>query len=180
MESASREWPSPRKAVAQYKAGAPKAPALPCGRGPALARSPSRALLLYREVAGDHMARLDLPQQRLFHRAFLAGAFAAGTEAAAARRVDRAWQLPLVKLLFPHHGLARIGHGKCLQQQLGIVMPRPLENGLAIGNLDDIAKIHHRDPVGDMVDHREIVRDEEIGQAEPFLQIEQEIAHPSL
>ncbi len=32
--------------------------------------------------------------------------------------------------------------------------------------LDDAAEIHHRDPVADMRDHGEVVRDEQIGEAE--------------
>ena len=41
--------------------------------------------------------------------------------------------------------------------------------------LDDPAEIHHRDAVGDVLHHREIVRDEDVGEAEPVLQIAQQI-----
>ena len=37
--------------------------------------------------------------------------------------------------------------------------------------LDDAAEIHHRDAVGDVLHHREIVRDEDVGEAEPLLQV---------
>ena len=34
---------------------------------------------------------------------------------------------------------------------------------------------HHRDAVGDVIDHREVVRDEQIGEPELFLQINQQV-----
>ena len=42
-------------------------------------------------------------------------------------------------------------------------------------DLDDAAEIHHGDPVADMLDHREIVRDEQIGQPELVLQVHQQV-----
>ena len=41
--------------------------------------------------------------------------------------------------------------------------------------LDDAAEIHHRDAVGDVLHHREVVRDEDIGEPEPPLQVAQQI-----
>ena len=43
--------------------------------------------------------------------------------------------------------------------------------------LDDVAAAHHGDRVGDVVDHREIVRDEQVGQAEGALQVLEEVEH---
>ena len=37
------------------------------------------------------------------------------------------------------------------------------------------AEIHHRDPVGDVLHHGEIMRDEDVGKAEPVLQVAQQI-----
>ena len=39
----------------------------------------------------------------------------------------------------------------------------------------DLAEIQHDDAVADMAHHREIVRDEQIGQAEPLLQVDQQV-----
>ena len=39
-------------------------------------------------------------------------------------------------------------------------------------DLDDLAEIHHRDAIGDMLDHSQIVRDEQVGEAEFLLQVE--------
>jgi hypothetical protein len=45
-------------------------------------------------------------------------------------------------------------------------MQRPRENPLLGPLLDRAAEIHDQHVVGDMAHHREIVRDEEIGQAQ--------------
>ena len=49
-------------------------------------------------------------------------------------------------------------------------MRRPLEHLVHVADLDDPAEIHHRDPVGDVAHHRQIVRDEQVRQAELGLQ----------
>ena len=54
-------------------------------------------------------------------------------------------------------------------------MQRVAEQHFARRELDDAAAAHHRDPVGDVVDHRQIVRDEQIGEAELLLQVLQQI-----
>ena len=43
--------------------------------------------------------------------------------------------------------------------------------------LDDAAEVHHADAIGDVVDHREVVRDEEIGEAHPLLQVAHQVQH---
>jgi len=43
-------------------------------------------------------------------------------------------------------------------------MTGPGEDNSFVGGLDDAPEIHHRDAVADMLDHREVVRDEKIGQ----------------
>ena len=42
-------------------------------------------------------------------------------------------------------------------------------------DLDDLAAIHHGDPVGEMRDDRDVVRDEEVRDAEPVAQIGQQV-----
>ena len=41
--------------------------------------------------------------------------------------------------------------------------------------LDDVSHIHHGDAVGDVFDHREVVRDEKIGEAELVLKVLQQV-----
>src|SRR5712691_5780753 len=56
-------------------------------------------------------------------------------------------------------------------------MARACEQGLVRCDLDDMAEIHDRDRVGDVPDYREIVRDEDVGEPQPPLQVAQEIEH---
>ena len=44
-----------------------------------------------------------------------------------------------------------------------------------VGDLDDLAEVHHGDPVADVADHREVVRDEDVGEAELALQIGEQV-----
>ena len=46
---------------------------------------------------------------------------------------------------------------------------------MCCGGLDDLAEIHHRDAVGDVLDHGEIVRDEDVGELQPVLQVAQQV-----
>ena len=56
-------------------------------------------------------------------------------------------------------------------------MLRMLVDRLAVADLDDAAEVHDRDPVGDLADHREVVRDEDVGQVEVRLQVAQQVQH---
>ena len=47
--------------------------------------------------------------------------------------------------------------------------------GLALGQLDDRAEVHHRDAVADVADHAEVVGDEQVGQAELALQVREQV-----
>ena len=44
-----------------------------------------------------------------------------------------------------------------------------------VGVLDDPAEIHHGDAVADVLDHRQVVRDEQVRQAELALQVHQQV-----
>ena len=50
-------------------------------------------------------------------------------------------------------------------QRGGVRVVGPLENRFGGAGFDDAAEVHHRDPVGDMPDHRQVVRDEDVGDA---------------
>ena len=41
----------------------------------------------------------------------------------------------------------------------------------AVGDLDDVAEVHHGDAVADVAHHREVVGDEQVGDAELVLQV---------
>ena len=62
-----------------------------------------------------------------------------------------------------------------LQKRLRVGVFGRLEQRLYVRDLDEFAQVHHRDAVADVPDHREVVRDEEIGEAEVVLQIRQQV-----
>ena len=45
----------------------------------------------------------------------------------------------------------------------------------AVGDLDDPAEIHHADAARHVADHGEVVADEQVGQAEPVLQVAHQV-----
>ncbi len=114
-----------------------------------------------------------LLERRLHLAADLLGERAAGTEAAAGRRVDRARHVarqhdPLDVATGDRLGVRR-------EECLRVRVQRPQEEILRGGELDDLAEIHHRDPVGDVADDGEVVRDEEIGEVELLLQLDEQV-----
>jgi hypothetical protein len=52
---------------------------------------------------------------------------------------------------------------------------RRLVEAVAVGELGDVAEVHHRDPVGDVPDDREVVRDEQVGEVEVLLEVLEEV-----
>jgi hypothetical protein len=54
---------------------------------------------------------------------------------------------------------------------------RPAEELLGGRQLDDLAEVHDRDPVGDVADDGEVVGDEEVRQVELVLQLDEEVEH---
>jgi D-alanyl-D-alanine carboxypeptidase (penicillin-binding protein 5/6) len=54
-------------------------------------------------------------------------------------------------------------------------MQRPREERSLVGVLDDPPEVHHRDAVADVLDDREVVRDEQISEAELGLEVLQQI-----
>ena len=56
-------------------------------------------------------------------------------------------------------------------------MQRPPEELLGGRQLDDAAEVHHGDAVGDVADDGEVVRDEDVGQVELLLQLDEQVQH---
>ena len=54
-------------------------------------------------------------------------------------------------------------------------MAGPIEDGVRIGDLDDLTKIHHRDAAADIAHDVEVVCDEQVGQPETVAQFDEEI-----
>src|SRR3546814_14319015 len=94
---------------------------------------------------------------------------------ATAGRRDRA------RHLARHRRARAAGHleiGNGIQQHAGIGMPRAAEQGARLAPLDEAAKIHDADEVGDVIDYGEIVADEKVSEAqlalEPLHQVRSE------
>src|SRR6266540_6750660 len=56
------------------------------------------------------------------------------------------------------------------EQRLRVRVRRPLVDVLLLADLDDAAQVHDGDTVGDVAHERQVVRDEEIREAEVALQ----------
>ena len=69
----------------------------------------------------------------------------------------------------------RVGRRHRREQRLRIRMDRVAEQHAARRQFDDAAGAHDRDAVRDVIDNRQIVRDEQVGQPQLFLQIHQQI-----
>ena len=71
----------------------------------------------------------------------------------------------------------RVGCGHRRKQSLGVGVTRISEQFTLIGDFDNAPKVHHGNTVADMGHHREVVCNEEIGQAVLALQVGQKIDH---
>ena len=59
---------------------------------------------------------------------------------------------------------------------LCVRVARVAEHGSRVwAHLDDAAEVHDRNPVGDVLDHLEVVADEEVGEVQLLLDVEQEV-----
>ena len=100
-------------------------------------------------------------------------------EPAAAGGIHRAGDLAL-----EHHLLLAaevgIGLGDGVQQEAGVGMEGLVIEVFLGGDLTDLTQEHHAHPVGDEVDHAEVVADEEIGQAAGRLQVLEQVEHLAL
>src|SRR3984957_125777 len=97
---------------------------------------------------------------------------AARVEGAAGWRIDRIGDFALARNPVAG-GHRKMGHRP--QQHLGVGHARMAEQFAHFRDLDDAAEIHHADPAGHVPDHREVVADEEIGEAELVLQVAHQI-----
>src|SRR5215472_19260796 len=61
------------------------------------------------------------------------------------------------------------------EERLGVGVIGSSEQRFGRGALDDAAQVHDQDPVGDVLDHAEVVADEEIGQAELLAERDEEV-----
>ena len=112
--------------------------------------------------------RVDLGADRLRDRA-------ARAEAAARRRVDRARHVAGqddAVALAAGHGLRVRG-----EERNRVRVQRPREELVGRRDLDDAPEVHHGDAVGDVADDGEVVGDEDVGEVELLLQLDEQVEH---
>ena len=68
-----------------------------------------------------------------------------------------------------------MGYRDRRQKSTRIGVQRVRKHLLASADLDDSPEIHHRDACRDMPNDRQIVRDEEVGEAELLAEIEHQV-----
>ena len=69
----------------------------------------------------------------------------------------------------------RVGDRHGREQGDGVRVLRGREDLVRVGDLDELAAVHHGDAVADVAHGREVVRDEEVREAEPALEVHQEV-----
>ena len=94
---------------------------------------------------------------------------ASGMEWTARWRMQRTRHLTAQDDPFAHG--ARRGYRNGGEKCAAIGMPRICKQSLVGSDLDDAAEMHHRDPVGNVLHHRQIVRNEYVSQPKPPLQV---------
>src|SRR6266852_4493682 len=125
-------------------------------------------------MARDLVARLDRSQQRTLGRLahvklpLLREAMgAAGMEAAAARRIAEVRR----RARNPRQpGQRAAQRRERLQEPLRVRVLWVRTEALGRRGLDDLSRVHDRDPVCELEQEREVVRDEEHGEAEVALE----------
>src|SRR4029077_11837445 len=125
------------------------------------------------QMAGGPLAFAQGAKRGLVYAATVEGVRAARVEAAALRRVDRAWHIALQDDARARIARLRHRHGGEERESVGVL--RRGEDLAFLRRLDDLAEIHHRDAMRHMLDDGEVMADEEKGEAELLLQVLQEI-----
>ena len=91
------------------------------------------------------------------------------------RREAEASPLDASGAAVPLPALSRIRNRHRREQFLRVVVLRVLADLVGGPLLDDLALVHHRDPVGDVADDADVVGDEEVGEAELVLEVVEQV-----
>ena len=153
--SSSTDWPMISAALVTAASTSPAPSVVPANWS---VRSSSS-----RDVAGHHVARLNLDQRWLgrLARQPRDRPMAAGVEDAARRRVGGAWNSPSSRIRARTFAVD-VRDGR--QQRLGVQIIRTLNTCLGAADLHDPAEVHHRDPVGQVAHHAQVVRDQQVAR----------------
>src|SRR5262249_48785079 len=115
------------------------------------------------DVTGDTVAAVE-DQARLLLGAALERERAARMKAASGRRIDRARHIALQHgARAPARGIGE-RHGGEQRPRIGVLASAMKLSGG--GDLDDLAEIHHRHAIADVLDHPQVMGDEQEGETE--------------
>ena len=129
-------------------------------------------------VAGNEVIGTDFLEVGLDLGADLGAVLAASMELTALGRLDGAGDIA-----FQDFGVLvgiLIGGGDGVQQSLGVGMEGMCEDLVGIAQLNHVAQVHNADTVGDVLNDRQVVGDEQVGQVLLFLQILEQVDNLSL
>jgi hypothetical protein len=129
------------------------------------------------QVARGEVALGDLLQRGVDGGARVEHLGAAGPEVAAARRIERARDVALEDDPLPLPLAAGVGDRHRRQQRLRVRVLRLARQPLGVGDLDDPTQVHDGDAVADVLDGRQVVGDEQVGQVELVLQPLHQVEH---
>ena len=96
----------------------------------------------------------------------------AGMKPASRRRIHRAGHFADDDAAWAGGFDCRVGDWHRRQQGLGVGVQGVYVDRVAGGDFDNPAEVHHGDAVADVADHRQVVGDEQIGQAQALLQFD--------
>src|SRR5437868_2726752 len=114
-------------------------------------------------------------ERRVFNGAHGCRLRAARMESAAARRIDRRGNVTHQDDALAGRRRGRVRDGHCRQQRARVGMPGVVVEIRRLRVFDHLAEVHDGDPVADVPYDRQVVRDEEIGQAEVLLQVGKQV-----
>src|SRR5258708_39282833 len=135
--------------------------------------APNPRLRRGKNMAGNRMPTPARLEPRLDGPADILRIRASRMEAAAGRWVKRARHL--ARQLDALDGGGAMQRRDRRKQRASVGMAWVGIDFVAIGQLDDLAQVHDRRALTDVLDHAEVVRDEEVGEMEPLLQVLQQV-----
>ena len=116
--------------------------------------------------AGEQRLLADAPVPRLR---------AARMEPTTRGRIDRRRDVAAKDDPLAAVGQVGIGYGHGREQRRRVRVTWPLVQLVGGGDLDDLAEVHHRDPVAHVRDDGQVVGDEDVGERELALQVGQQV-----
>src|SRR5262249_7851139 len=117
-------------------------------------------------------------QRRILFGAALLRVRAARPKATTGRRIVRARYIALEDA--PPPARRRLRNRYRRQERLRIGVSRIGKQRALVGVFHDPPEVHHRNAVGDVLHHREVVCDEDVRETKPLLQIREQVDHLGL